>query len=171
MTEQLFLRETINNIVTPEEAKAFLRVTDSAEDDIIDICLSSALSYVEGRLGYIITDRAYILVLRDYAGETVEIPGSVEITSVLDAEGVAAEYTATPQADGLQLQIISSGDSFFIDYTAHPRPLADRRHVIQALLMCLAKFYEQRGDEGRADTEGGWATIDRLLGLVAYNWL
>ena len=155
--------EIINDLVSVSDARAHLRIEDTSEDAEISVCVDSAFSYVENMLGYMIAPRRYSMEITDYtAGEEIPLPGySVQIDAAETAAGDPAEFTLHYGV----LSFPADGD-YNIQLTAAPRPLTDRRHIIQALLMLTAKFFEQRGDDTKADTEGGWDTVDRLLNLV-----
>lgn len=158
------------DIVSVSEARAYLRVTEPSEDNFISVCIDSAVAYIENRLGYDVCSRSMQTELAGYvAGEPAEIgsPGqNISIDSVeADGSPEAVDYT---YINGI-FRAAASGN-IIIKYTV-TADIAKDLHIKQAALLLIGKFFEQRGDDSRALTEGGWETVDRLLSLVSVIWI
>lgn len=166
------LKEISTDIVSVAEAKAFLRLEEDAEDAFVSICIESAISYINNRLGYCITPRTMQLQASGNDGSAVKLEyceGSadvVTINNVLDAAGQPVAYTF---ADGC-ITVSADVAAYSAEYTITPQ-ITDKLHIKQAALLLVGKYFEQRGDDGKALTEGGWETIDRLLSLVGLIWV
>ena len=88
--------------------------------------------------------------------------------SIIDSTGNELEYS---QMDNTLTDIDTQGsNTFTITYDLIPH-LPFRRQLYQACMLLTGKLYEQRGDDSRAFTEGGWETINRLLDPVSRYWL
>ena len=168
MEQKYILNEVVETIISLQDAKEFLRVTGPEEDGIISIMISSAIGYAESRLGYPITKRESTITVSDYDGSAIELnpfayPATIEITSI------SGEYTFTQ--NGHQLTVNAPvGSDFAVDFSLVPH-LPKRKQVIQACLLLIGKFYEQRGDESKSASEGGWETINRILDPISRYWL
>ena len=172
MTKTTKIVDILAENISVPEARDFLRITDGAEDNYIQICIESAFGYIENYLGYAVNNRVMEMSVSDYDGETLYLsapftPADYVINSVTGPDGAALEYTL----DGNALSV-SPGPvtSITVIYTVLPNML-DRKHIQQAAYLLIGKFFEQRGDNTAAQTSGAWETVDRLLSLVSIIWI
>jgi hypothetical protein len=168
MESKYILNDVVEDIISLHDAKEFLRVSDSAEDGIISIMISSAIGYAESRLGYPITKRESTISISDYDGSAISLnPFCYPATITINA--ISGEYSFEQNGDKLVVDA-PVGSHFAVDFSLIPH-LPKRKQVIQACLLLIGKFYEQRGDESKSASEGGWETINRILDPISRYWL
>ena len=167
------VNEVSEGILSLAEVKEYLRVTEDDQNSTITMCVQSAIGYVESRLGYPIVEREMSLSVTDYDNSEIDLNPEdyhcdCEVRTIKDIQGNELEYF---QMDNTLTVIDTQGsNTFTITYDLIPH-LPFRRQLYQACMLLTGKFYEQRGDDSRAYTEGGWETINRILDPISRYWL
>lgn len=153
--------------VTLEEAKAHLRITHDADDDVINALIRAAREMCESDTGLALITRGYSLFLDAWDKDTLALPRpplvAVARINVYDAQGGAAEFPAAsyavdaaarpgrialagaPPAPGRALSGIE------IEFTAGfgPAPEDVPQGLREGIKRLVAHLYMSRGDEGR----------------------
>lgn len=169
--------------VSLAEAKAFLRLDQSAEDDLLGTLITAARLMVEAASGRLLVDQAWRIVIDHWPdGGEIRLPlspvSAITAARVYDVLGVA--QPVAPEA--LQLDTLSdppfvriAGEvpeigrargAVEIDVVAGFGPTASAVPALlrQAVLRLAARWFEQRGDVVGRDAE---ALPTEIMALVA----
>lgn len=142
--------------VTLTEAKLYLRVSGTAEDDLITDLITVAREHAEQYLKKSLIDQDWRMTLDDYAPLTVRLPmGPVRsITSVrtIDSEDNAttissANYQLKNDRDAIEFDSIPYADHIEISYETGYASVSDIPTSIKyGMLAHIAVLYELRGE-------------------------
>jgi uncharacterized phiE125 gp8 family phage protein len=169
--------------VSLAEARAFLRLDQTEEDDLLTTLITAARLMVEAASGRLLVDQAWRIVLDRWPdGGEIRLPlspiGAVTAARVYDALGVAQPVAATAleldrAADPPVLRIVGEvpeigrlRGAIEIDLVAGFGPTAQSVPALlrQAVLRLAARWFEHRGDVVGRDAE---ALPTEIMALIA----
>ncbi len=150
----LFLPPTMEPL-SLEEVKAYLRITDSRQDNLVDIMIKAAREHAELYTRRSLMAREWKLVYSDYAPTRVFLPRgpirSFAFVRIEDESGATTnlstdEYYLSPSSDEIILKTSPRGHAVEFRYVggyggASSVPGAIR----QGMLMHIAQMYESEG--------------------------
>jgi uncharacterized phiE125 gp8 family phage protein len=169
--------------VTLAQARAFLKLDETAEDELLGSLITAARLVVEARSGRILVDQSWRLVLDRWpAGGAIRLPLS-PVSAIIAARVYDLLGSPQPVAEG-SLALDGAGDppmlrivgevpeigreraAIEIDLVAGhgPQPDAVPAPLRQAVLRLAARWFEQRGDVAARDAE---ALPREIAALVA----
>lgn len=172
------------------EAKLFLRVDHTSEDDLIDALITSARVWVQSYTGRSLTNETYDLRYRDFPqwGKPLIVPhaplSSVTSITYLDEDGVSQTWAATnyharalsgPTAQRGWIEVSSETEypttSTEAEYPVIVRAVcgygnagAVPKGLKQAMLLLIGDMYEQRQETVLGGSSRIRTTVERLLG-------
>lgn len=158
--------------VTLAQARAFLKLDDTAEDELLGSLITAARLMVEARSGRILVDQSWRLVLDRWpAGGEIRLPlspvSAVSAARVYDVQGsaqavaegvLALDAASDPPVLRIAGEVPEIGrerGAVEIDLVAGfgPQPDAVPALLRQAVLRLAARWFEQRGDVASRDAE------------------
>lgn len=169
--------------VTLAEAKLYLRIDAADEDELVRTLVSAARLLIEAASGRLLIHQTWRLVLDGWpANGTARLPlapvSQIVAARVFNAQGVptivaasalSLETGADPPAIWVQAAVAGPGRAMAgieIDVLAGfgDAPAAVPEPFRQAILMMVARWYEQRGDAGQ---RGDASLPTDVLALIA----
>lgn len=152
-------------IVTLADMKAHLRVTHSAEDDLIEALTAAAVAYLDGWtgvLGRCVASQVWRVTLDAPGCYTLPMP---DVTSAQAAYAAGASaLTLKATARGPQIEITEACDVTFT--CAMPAPMAAL--VAQAVKLLVGHWYANREAAGPAMAETPLA-VDMIVSAIRWR--
>lgn len=154
--------------VTLAEAKAHLRITHEAEDDLVSELIVTADRFLTGDTGMALVNQTFRLGLSDWPNGPVPLPrqpvqsiASVTVFDrdgtphLLDASAIHLDIRARPNCVAIDPSQVTSGpfNGIDIDFVSGfgPTPVEVPGTLRQAVLHLVAHWYEFRGVFGAGD--------------------
>lgn len=157
-TEVFILSIETGEPVSLADAKAYCRVLDANDDALITALIKAAREFVENRTEHVLVRRS-ITAQRPYFGNYIELYRrpviSVDALSYTATDGTAATYsTFTSRLAGSPARVypafngvwpaLGVGGEVTVTYTAGYAAGEEPQGLIQAMLMLIATWYDQR---------------------------
>ncbi len=162
-------------VVSLDDARAHLRVTDTSEDQLISDYIMAASGYLDARdgvLGEALVTQSWRLYMDAPAEVTLPLGPvqSITVVKYLDANGTEQTFGSTNYrlsgadfilVDGAAWPITANReDAFWIDYAAGYGPATSVPMTVRsAALLMIAELYERRA----MDASGGSSEAFKML--------
>ena len=160
-----------NNILSIDDLKSHLRITDDTEDTQLELYLDACINYVSDYIGYNIFNTETLMEVSNYTSVDNSIgigfTGIIEILSVKDPADQTLTYTF--ENNTLSITTTPLPQKFNIQYSDESE-YKSKRYLYLAVLNLATYYYEHRGDDTLGNPkEGALGAINLLLDLGAYR--
>jgi hypothetical protein len=164
MIQKKVKSEVFDNFIELQDIKDALRVSDDADDLLIETLVNSATDYCAAYIGYPLNTCIDTIQVTGCDGKVAFPADARREYEVLSVESGGQEVAFN--FDGCELTVPDGVTDF--TYKLQVKPVLEgRRFITSACYLFITKLYEQRGDETQNLTAGGWRSINALLDLAA----